>query len=104
MKVFIRGLAVLLLALLPLWAWAEPLDINTATADQLAAAMVGVGKAKAETIVKDREAHGPFKSVDDLERVKGIGKATIEKNKDKLMVKTAPSAAPTAPGTAEPKH
>ncbi|TAN47756.1 MAG: competence protein ComE [Methylococcaceae bacterium] len=99
-KVFTRGLVVLFLALLPLWAWAEPLDINTATADQLAAAMVGVGKAKAETIVKDRDAHGPFKSVEDMERVQGIGKATISKNKDKLMVK---GAAPAVPAPAAPK-
>jgi competence protein ComEA len=63
------------------------LDINTATAEQFAKVMVGVGKAKAEAIVKDREANGKFTSVDDLDRVKGIGKATIEKNRAKLTAK-----------------
>lgn len=98
-----RHLAILLLSLLPLWAWAEALNINTATAEQFAATMVGVGKAKAEAIVKDREAHGPFKSVDDLDRVKGIGKSTIDKNRDKLTVGSEPaSAKPAAPP--EQKH
>jgi competence protein ComEA len=61
-----------------------PLDINTATAEQFAQVMTGVGNVKAEAIVKDRETHGKFASVDDLDRVKGIGKATIEKNRAKL--------------------
>lgn len=46
-----------------------------------------MGKAKAAAIVKDREANGKFTSVDDLDRVKGIGKATIEKNRAKLTAK-----------------
>lgn len=48
---------------------AELLDINTATAEQLDTVLVGIGKAKAEAIIHDREKNGPFKSVDDLERV-----------------------------------
>lgn len=66
---------------------AELLDINTASAEQFANVMVGVGKAKAEAIVTDREANGKFASVDDLDRVKGIGKATIDKNRAKLTAK-----------------
>lgn len=65
----------------------KSLDINTATAEQFAKVMTGVGKAKAEAIVKDREAKGKFNSVDDLDRVKGIGKATIDKNRAKLTAK-----------------
>lgn len=65
----------------------ELLDVNTANAEQLAKVMVGVGKTKAEAIVKDRETNGKFASVDDLDRVKGIGKATIEKNRAKLTAK-----------------
>lgn len=77
-----------LLILLPLWAWAlEPLDINTATADQILQATTGIGKIKAEAIVKDRETRGPFKSIDDLARVFGIGQKTIEKNREALTVK-----------------
>lgn len=67
-------------------ASAESLNINAADANELAAAMVGVGQSKAEAIIEYREANGPFKSVDDLALVKGIGTATIEKNRDKISV------------------
>ncbi len=86
-------------------AAAELVDINTATAEQLAAAMKDVGKAKAEAIVKDREKNGPFKSIDDLARVKGIKAATINKNRDRVTVgaSAAPPAAPTGgAGTGAP--
>jgi competence protein ComEA len=39
----------------------------------------GIGETTARKIVADREANGPFKSVDDVQRVKGIGPATLEK-------------------------
>jgi len=81
-------------------AWcvsAEPVDINSATADQLAQALINIGKAKAEAIVQDREKNGKFKSVDDLARVKGIGPATIEKNRDKITVGVDAPNPPAAP-------
>lgn len=79
---------------------AEALDINSATAEQLDQALVGVGKVKAEAIVKDREKNGPFKSIDDLLRVKGIGPATLEKNRAKITAGGAVPAAPAAPAEA----
>ncbi len=88
-------------------ALAEPLDINAATTEQIADSLDGVGKAKAEAIVQDREKNGKFKSVDDLARVKGIGPATIEKNRAKLTVGgvEAPAAAakPAVPPAAPPQ-
>ncbi|MBD3917905.1 ComEA family DNA-binding protein [Paenibacillus sp. PR3] len=54
------------------------IDINHATAQQLDE-LPGIGPAKAAAIVADREANGPFRSVDDLDRVKGIGAKMIEK-------------------------
>jgi competence protein ComEA len=75
---------------------AEPLDINTATAEQLAETMVGVGKVKAQAIVQDRDKNGRFKSIDDLARVKGIGSATIEKNRGKITVGAETPPQPTA--------
>ncbi|CAL1241749.1 ComEA family DNA-binding protein [Candidatus Methylocalor cossyra] len=87
-------------------AMAEPLDINTATAEQLADVLVGVGKAKAEAIVQDRQKNGEFKSIEDLARVKGIGPAIIEKNRDKITVGKAaqvPSSGSPAPTTAPAK-
>lgn len=52
-------------------------DINTATADQLAT-LPRIGPAKAAAIVAYRSAHGPFTTVDDLDKVSGIGPATVE--------------------------
>ncbi|QSA95664.1 helix-hairpin-helix domain-containing protein [Methylococcus sp. EFPC2] len=98
MTIFKRLLLGLVLALAQAAAMAEPVDINSATAEQIATTLSGIGKAKAEAIVKDRETNGAFKSVDDLARVKGIKAALIAKNRDKIVVGGAvPSATPATP-------
>jgi competence protein ComEA len=51
--------------------------INTADAETLAQ-LPGIGALKAQAIVEDRTANGPFTSVDELDRVSGIGTGTIE--------------------------
>jgi competence protein ComEA len=56
---------------------ASPVDLNTATAQQLDA-LPGIGPATAAAIIADRQANGPFRSVDDLGRVRGIGDAKLE--------------------------
>ena len=61
-------------------------DINTADAKTLAAAMKGVGPDKAEAIIAYRDIHGPFKTVDELAKVKGIGEKTVDRNRDALTV------------------
>ena len=61
-------------------------NLNTATAEELSTVMEGVGPAKAELIVKYREANGEFSSVEQLLEVKGIGMATLEKNKDRIQL------------------
>lgn len=53
------------------------LNINTATAEQLEA-LPGIGTSTAQKIVADRMANGPFKSVNDLTRVSGIGEKKLE--------------------------
>ena len=65
-------------------------DINTADAAALAAALNGVGLAKAEAIVAHRKEHGPFKSAEQLAEVKGIGLKLVEKNRDRIQVGSAP--------------
>ena len=60
-------------------------NINLATTDQLQA-LSGVGEATARAIVEDREAHGPFSSVEDLMRVSGIGQKKFDKLKGQICV------------------
>lgn len=60
-------------------------NINTATESELEA-VKGVGPTKAKSIITYRETHGNFKSLDDLDNVKGFGKASIEKLKGELSV------------------
>ncbi len=80
-------LFVLFLGLSPLVTLAAPVNINTADARTIDTALVGVGPKTAKAIVDYRAKHGPFKSVDDLEKVKGIGPKLIEKNRANLLVK-----------------
>lgn len=63
-----------------------PVDLNSADAQTLARELNGIGEAKARAIVEYREAKGPFTSVDELLEVKGIGAATLEKNRERLRV------------------
>jgi competence ComEA-like helix-hairpin-helix protein len=55
-----------------------PLDLNAATAEELAG-LPGIGEKTARAIVEEREANGAFASPDDLARVKGVGPKTIER-------------------------
>jgi len=81
-----KTLTTCLLCLAISVANAEPVDINTADAAVIAATISGIGPARAEAIVSFRDANGPFGSVDDLVLVKGIGMATVDKNRNKLVV------------------
>jgi len=67
-------------------AWAAEVNINQADAATLAAELRGIGEAKARAIVEYRKLNGPFRSVDDLQKVKGISIKTIEKNRQKLSL------------------
>lgn len=71
------GLSTLALA-------AESVDINTASAEEIADALNGIGQAKAEAIVEYREQNGPFQHLDELVNVKGIGMRTVDQNRDRL--------------------
>ncbi|BAT34117.1 hypothetical protein FJ881_11315 [Escherichia albertii] len=55
-------------------------SINNATAEELARAMNGVGLKKAQAIVSYREEYGPFKTVEDLKQVPGMGNSLVERN------------------------
>jgi competence protein ComEA len=67
-------------------AEAAAVNLNAADADTLTRELTGIGATKAKAIVEYREAHGPFSAVDELLEVKGIGAATLEKNRAKLSI------------------
>jgi competence protein ComEA len=58
-------------------ALARVIDVNSATAAQLEQ-LPRIGPTLAQRIVEEREANGPFTSVDDLTRVRGIGEKTVD--------------------------
>ena len=91
MKLILGSILACLIAL-PLAA-ADQVNINTASAQQIAEALNGVGISKAEKIVEYREQHGPFVHIDELVNVKGIGLRTVDKNRDAISLDevTAPS-------------
>lgn len=64
----------------------DKLDLNAADASTLQRELAGIGAAKANAIVAYRETNGPFASVDELLEVKGIGKAILDRNREKLEV------------------
>lgn len=64
-------------------------NINTADAETLALALDGVGMTKAQDIIAYREQNGDFKTADDLQKVSGIGKATLERNRSRILVTPA---------------
>ncbi len=75
---------------------ADKVNINTADAATLDRVLVGVGPSKAEAIVAYRKQNGAFRSADQLAGVTGIGLATVEKNRDRILVSGATPAAPAA--------
>jgi competence protein ComEA len=83
---FAAAALALTLALPGLLLAATPVNINQASAAAIAKSLDGIGQSKAEAIVAWREAHGPFKKADDLRHVKGIGKATIERNRSAILL------------------
>ena len=65
----------------------EKIDINQADAATLAQVLDGVGVVKAQEIVAYREQFGNFRSIEQLAEVNGIGPATIERNRDRILVR-----------------
>jgi competence protein ComEA len=64
----------------------DRVNINKADAETLQKELSGIGLAKAAAIVAYRDANGEFTSVDELIEVKGIGKALLDKNREKLAI------------------
>jgi competence protein ComEA len=66
----------------------HPVNLNSATAAELQQ-VPGIGPATAERILQARKANGKFKSVNDLQAIRGIGPKRLEKMKKYLTVGSA---------------
>ncbi len=83
----IRIIFTLLALTFSAFAYANPVNINTANAQALSKNIKGVGIKKAQAIIAYREKNGSFKKVEDLKKVKGIGNKLLEKNIGNIIVK-----------------
>jgi len=63
----------------------EPVDLNHASAQEIAAVLHGIGVKKAEQIVVYREQYGPIQTPEELLAIKGIGPKTLEKNRARMI-------------------
>lgn len=80
------ALLVLVLGMAPMGSVAQdvaPINVNTADAELLTE-LPGIGPARAEAIIEERETNGPFESAEDLTRVSGIGEATAASLEDQI--------------------
>lgn len=71
------------------------IDINSASWVEWTQ-IEGIGKATADKIIADRNSHGPFRKIDDLLRVKGIGPKTLEQMRPFLRAPDEPSSSEKA--------
>lgn len=102
---------VLLSVVFAAQAWAAGIDLNTADSSALES-LPGIGPSKAAAIIQYRTDNGPFKTVDELDNVSGIGPSTLTSVRDLVSIgaasgkpeasapQTAPSAASIAPEAA----
>jgi len=64
----------------------DQVNINTADAETLALALDGVGMTRAMDIIAYREQNGDFETVEQLQEVSGIGPATLERNRERILL------------------
>ena len=95
-------LLVLTMWLVMIGAAFAQVNINTATKEQLDG-LKGIGPTKAQAIIDFRSKNGPFKTVDDLEKVNGIGPATLKDIRSSVTVAGGDSKATDKGAKAEKK-
>jgi len=85
----------------------QPVNINTANSEQLQQ-VPGIGPATAQKILQMRKSYGPFKSVNDLLAIRGLGQKRLDKMRKYLTVgkvPTSPKPVTTEnPSSSHPKH
>jgi len=83
---FLRSIFVLCFVLYAGSLIAAPVNINSASAETIAKSLNGVGPSKAAAIVQFRSDNGPFKTLEELKYVRGIGSAILLKIKDDVII------------------
>lgn len=78
-------------------------NLNTATKDDLAG-IKGIGPVKAQSIIDYRKKNGSFKSVDELDNVKGFGSKSVNKMRSEFTVGGASTDKPVADKAADKKN
>lgn len=73
----------------------EPLDLNTATLEELID-LPGIGPVLARRIVEYREAHGGFRSIEELLQIRGIGPKRLEQIRGRVRISPPPLAKPSS--------
>ena len=87
-------ITLLATGLITAWAWAaQPVNVNSASAEELSESLKGVGMSKAAAIVSYRDENGQFKHVDELVNVKGIGIRTVDINREYILLDNSKLAA-----------
>ena len=81
----IRKILLAVLLIVPSLLFAETVNINTANKETLTA-LKGIGEKRAEAIISYREKHGPFKAIEELVDVSGIGQSVLDDNRENLSV------------------
>jgi competence protein ComEA len=83
-------MTLLVTGLFSIWAWAgQPVNINSASAEEISEALKGVGMSKAQAIVEYRSENGQFKHIDELVNVKGIGIRTVDINREYILLENS---------------
>jgi competence protein ComEA len=83
----ITSIAALAALIVSSISMAAPVNINSASAEEIAQALNGIGPSKAQAIVEYRETNGLFNQADEIVYVQGIGDSTYQKNRDDILVK-----------------
>ncbi len=86
-----RILTLLVFMLVSGLAVAGIINVNSADAKSMARGLDGIGLTKARAIVAYRNQHGKFSSLDQLLQVKGVGKKTLDRNRDKISLESSAS-------------
>ncbi|MEL7312488.1 MAG: helix-hairpin-helix domain-containing protein [Pseudomonadota bacterium] len=76
-------------------SFAEPVNVNSASAEAIAKSLDGIGITKARAIVAYRNENGPFETASDLTQVVGIGKRTVALNADDIVLSDSTEEAAT---------